>query len=128
MANSTTDVRKTTLDGIDTNETENGTDKSSAKLFSGLSSGDKTFVEVLISIVLVFAVKRFFDSSDKAMERGYDVTFSAKKYGDIKFTHGSTTQGETESENASAEESQDPDSALSGEAPEKESDEGTGIQ
>ena len=56
-------------------------------LTSGLSSGDKTFLELLAAIVVAYVAKRLFDNVDKAMDRGYSVDLSSKKYGRMKFTN-----------------------------------------
>ena len=63
-------------------------------LLSGLSSGDKGFVLVLFSIVGAYAVKRYFDSADTAMEHGYNTTVTSPRYGEMKFVRNHETEPE----------------------------------
>lgn len=63
-------------------------------LLSGLSSGDKGFVLVLLSIVGAYAVKRYFDSADTAMEHGYNATVTSPKYGEMKFERNHEAESE----------------------------------
>lgn len=66
-------------------------------LLSGLSSGDKGFALLLFSMICAYGVKRYFDSTDKAMEHGYNTTARSTKYGEIKFEHNQETEtSETE--------------------------------
>lgn len=72
-------------------------------LFSGMTSGDKTFLGFLGIMGLSYLGKLYFDSVDKAMERGYDATITSTKNGSIRFTRGNTeseaqTEEETEKE------------------------------
>ena len=57
-------------------------------LLSGLSSGDKGFVFLLLSMIGAYGVKRYFDNVDKAMDHGYNTTLKADKYGEMRFTRG----------------------------------------
>ena len=55
-------------------------------LFSGMTSGDKTFLGFLSIMGLAYLGKLYFDSVDKAMEHGYDATITSTKNGSIRFT------------------------------------------
>ncbi len=96
-------------------ETGKRTSGCKPDFFTGLSSGDKSFVGAIFSIVLLYFVKRFFDSSDKAIDKGYDVTFSADNYGNLKFTKGSDSQSGVDPEAAEADEGQNAEEESSGE-------------
>jgi len=61
-----------------------------AGLFSGMTSGDKTFLGFLGIMGLAYLGKLYFDSVDKAMEHGYDATITSTKNGSIRFTRGNT--------------------------------------
>ena len=76
-----------------------------AGLFSGMTSGDKTFLGFLGIMGLTYLGKLYFDSVDKAMEYGYDATITSTKNGSIRFTRGYTEikeQTEKEVEDANA--------------------------
>ena len=49
-------------------------------ILGGLISGDKGFVFLLLSLVGAYGVKRYFDSTAKAMELGYNTTVTSLKY------------------------------------------------
>ncbi len=59
-----------------------------AGLFSGMTSGDKTFLGFLGIMGLSYLAKLYFDSVDKAMEHGYDATITSPKNGSLRFTRG----------------------------------------
>ena len=54
-------------------------------IMSGISNGDKCFVILMVSLVSAYWVKRYFDSTDKAMEHGYNTNVIFPKYGAVKF-------------------------------------------
>ena len=68
----------------------NATSMNWAGLFSGMTSGDKTFLGFLSIMGLAYLGKLYFDSVDKAMEHGYDATITSTKNGSIRFTRGNT--------------------------------------
>ena len=82
-----TDERKNLNNSPEMDETAPVKPSAWSNLTSGLSSGDKTFLELLAAIVVAYVAKRFFDNVDKAMDRGYSVDLSSKKYGRMKFTN-----------------------------------------
>lgn len=104
-------------------ETESTTRRNRPNPFAGLTSSDKSFVGTVIAIVLLYLGKRFFDSSDKAMERGYEVKVTAKQYGDLTFKPGDKKQETTETEDSGAEEESDPEKEALDEAPTEENSE-----
>ena len=72
-------------------------------LFSGMTSGDKTFLGLVGFTGFMYLVKLVFDSVDKAMEHGYDATITSTNNGSISFTHrneqaGDQAQGKAEEE------------------------------
>ena len=69
-------------------EMVNATGMNWAGLFSGMTSGDKTFLGFLGIMGLAYLGKLYFDSVDKAMEHGYDATITSTKNGGIRFTKG----------------------------------------
>ncbi|MBR6115081.1 MAG: hypothetical protein IKQ10_07820 [Oscillospiraceae bacterium] len=69
-------------------EMVNATGMNWAGLFSGMTSGDKTFLGFLGIMGLAYLGKLYFDSVDKAMEHGYDATITSTKNGSIRFTKG----------------------------------------
>jgi len=76
-------------------------------LFSGMTSGDKTFLGFLGIMGLAYLGKLYYDSVDKAMEHGYDATITSTKNGSIRFTRGNgQIEGQTK-ENTSAGDSND---------------------
>lgn len=89
-----------------TDETAKTDNSTGAKFLSGLTAGDKSFVGAIFSVVLLYFVKRFFDSSDKAIDKGYDVTLSAKDYGGLKFTQSRDDQSDADAEEAEADDGQ----------------------
>ena len=64
-------------------------------ILGGLISGDKGFVFLLLSLVGAYGVKRYFDSTDKAMELGYNTTVTSLKYGEMKFEHSHESESDT---------------------------------
>ena len=77
----------------------NATSMNWAGLFSGMTSGDKTFLGFLSIMGLAYLGKLYFDSVDKAMEHGYDATITSTKDGSIR-----VTRWDTESEEPAEEE------------------------
>lgn len=65
---------------------------------SGLTSGDKGFVFLLLSLVGAYGVKRYFDSTDNAIEHGYNTTVTSPKYGEVRFER--SHEGEDDSSQA----------------------------
>lgn len=83
--------------------TPNG--KNWAALFSGMTSGDKTFLGFLSIVGFAYLGKLYFDNVEKTMEHGYDASIISTKNGSIHFKRGATEAEEQvgeEAENANA--------------------------